>query len=288
MRVLLMLTVCVFPSAAFSHENHEGSVSLVIPAAVEQARVDVKTDGRYRYIESNGIPDHKTGSFPNRGNPNRIAEQSHKYRVALNPARDSKQDIRGVTGVAINGIPFEPGTAEFWNGDRDWNYEALSGKVNLGLDDSNAHVQPNGTYHYHGIPWGLVRSISEAGDLVHVGYASDGFGIYVSRSGAYKSSYQVRQGSRSDGPRGSYDGTFTADYEYVAGSGDLDECNGAFVDSEYRYFATKEFPQLPRCAFGVVDSSFQRKGPPQGGGMRGQGKRPPHPPFGAPPRHGPF
>ena len=49
-------------------------------------------------------------------------------------------------GVALNGVPFDPGTAEYWENDRssDWRYDALSGKINLGLDQNNAHVQPNG------------------------------------------------------------------------------------------------------------------------------------------------
>ena len=45
-----------------------------------------------------------------------------------------------------------------------------------------------------------------------------------------KSSYQLRSGSRggngTDAPDGNYDGTYIQDYEYVAGQGDLDECNG--------------------------------------------------------------
>ena len=39
-------------------------------------------------------------------------------------------------GVAINGVPFDPGAAEWWNNDpaSGWQYEALSGKINLGMD----------------------------------------------------------------------------------------------------------------------------------------------------------
>ncbi len=55
-------------------------------------------------------------------------------------------------GVALNGLPLDPGTAEFWHNDPNWNYEAMSGKMDLGLDENNAHVQPNGAYHYHGLP----------------------------------------------------------------------------------------------------------------------------------------
>ena len=41
-------------------------------------------------------------------------------------------------GIGVNGVLFEPGTAEFWMGNRsaDWNYEALGGAVRLGLDSN--------------------------------------------------------------------------------------------------------------------------------------------------------
>jgi hypothetical protein len=192
--------------------------------------------------------------------------------------------------VAVNGVPFEPGTAEFWNFDREsgWKYEAMSGKIDLGLDDHNAHVQPTGAYHYHGLPTGLIEKLGGDGKSMRlVGYAADGFPIYTSfdhtdpknASSPLKKmrpSWQVRQGSRPDGPRGRYDGTFTADYEYVAGSGDLDDCNGRFgvtpehPEGIYHYCITSEFPQLSRQWKGTPDGSFQ-KGPPPGGGPPGMG-----------------
>jgi hypothetical protein len=96
-----------------------------------------------------------------------------------------------------------------------------------------------------------------------------------------RSSYQVKKGTRPNGPGGTFDGTFTEDFEYVAGSGDLDECNGRFgVTPEYpagiyHYCVTAEFPQLSRLWKGTPDQSFQKKGPPRGGmgppGMRGKG-----------------
>src|SRR5437016_4392394 len=39
----------------------------------------------YRYITSNGIPDHPTGQFPNRGNPNSISPQNYHFRITLSP-----------------------------------------------------------------------------------------------------------------------------------------------------------------------------------------------------------
>jgi hypothetical protein len=53
-------------------------------------------------------------------------------------------------------------------------------------------------------------------------------------------------------------GTFKQDWEYVAGSGDLDECNGRvgvtpeFPNGIYHYYATDTYPFLQRCVKGAV------------------------------------
>ena len=66
-------------------------------------------------------------------------------------------------------------------GQREWNYEAKSGAINLGLDANNAHVQPTGAYHYHGLPTGLMQLRGGDGKkMLLVGYAADGFPIYTS------------------------------------------------------------------------------------------------------------
>ena len=122
-------------------------------------------------VEANGIPWHKVGQFPNRGNPHTISEQAYNFEVRTNQKPNRKitplHNDSGFGppntpfGIAVNGVLFDPGTAEFFNGDRssDWNYEALSGAVPLGVDFNNAHVQPNGAYHYHGLPTGLLRNL---------------------------------------------------------------------------------------------------------------------------------
>ncbi len=61
---------------------------------------------------------------------------------------------------------------------------------------------------------------------------------------------------RPSGPGGTHDGTYVQDYEVVAGSGTLDECNGAMVDGQYVYFATDDFPFFPRCFKGTVSNDF--------------------------------
>jgi hypothetical protein len=248
----------------------------------------------YRLIEANGLPDHEHGTFPNRRNPNRIAPQRYSFRVPLDPQPlDRPVPLRGLFGVAINGVVFDPGTAEYWRGDRRWNYEALGGSIDLGVDSSHAHVQPGGIYHYHGIPTGLIdKQGGNDKQMVLLGYAADGFPIFApncheiaddasSPLAAMRSSYQLREGTRPGGPRGPYDGTFTADWEYAAGTGDLDECNGRtgvtpeYPQGTYYYVLTSEFPFIPRLLRGEPDGSFdKRRGPPPGG-PRGRGFLPP-------------
>ena len=130
-----------------------------------------------------------------------------------------------------------------------------------------------------------LRGTAADGHSVLAGWAADGFPIYIRfgyadptnpASGAkgLRSSYRVRQGTRSGGPGGAYDGTFVQDYEYVAGLGDLDACNGRFGVTPdfpggiYAYFLTDSFPFIPRCFAGTPDTSF-RHGP--GGGGQGGG-----------------
>jgi len=253
----------------------------------------ITTNGGFRVIRANGLPDHTPGQFPNRGNPNSISAQDYNFRVTLTPKTNATtRDGRGAWfGVALNGVPFEPGTAEFWNGDREWNYEAKAGFINLGLDQNNAHVQPNGSYHYHGLPTGLMQKLGGDGKkMLLTGWAADGFPIYTdhgytvstnSKSPLKKlrSSWQITKGERKGGPGGNYDGRFTADYEFVKGSGDLDECNGRFgVTPEfpkgiYHYYITEEFPQLPRSWRGTADSSFEKHRPGSGIPMGGRGGR---------------
>jgi hypothetical protein len=92
-----------------------------------------------------------------------------------------------------------------------------------------------------------------------------------------KPSYRVRQGARNGGPGGRFDGTFVQDWEFVAGSGDLDECNGRFgptpefPDGIYHYYLTDAFPFIPRQWAGTPDASFQRRRMPPGGGPGGRG-----------------
>jgi len=265
--------------------------------------VSITTDGQMRYIKSNGIPS-THGAFPNAHNPSTISAQEYNFQMPLYPqiARSVTQ-LQGFEdfGVGLNGIPFDPGTAEFWKGDRQWRYEALSGKINLGMDQNNAHVQPSGAYHYHGLPTDLLQGQSNSQHSKLVGYAADGFPIYAqygyvkaadAKSGIkeLKSGYKLRTGNRTSGPSGAYDGTFTADYEF-AGTGDLDECNGRvgvtpeYPGGTYTYFITTGFPIVPRCFRGTPDDSFIKNDGGPGHGPRGPGNRMGPPPDRRPPQY---
>ncbi len=240
-----------------------------------------ETQGDKRVMDANGIPGHLVGKFPNRGNPNTITEQPYHFEFPANPkvAEQITPAHLGPRqgppnrpfGVALNGVLFDPGTNEFWNGDRglDWNYEALGAAVGtLGLDANHAHVQPNGAYHYHGLPMAYLRSlgVKPTTHSPQVGWAADGFPIYALYG--YKDpkdpkspiiqltpGYRLKSGERpggNDGPGGKYDGAFIRDYEYVKGSGTLDECNGRFCvtpefpNGTYAYFLTTDWPVVSR------------------------------------------
>jgi YHYH protein len=231
-------------------------------------------------VKTNAIPNHITGAFPNNGNPHSISAQNRTYPLSLNPATATSITSLslGTMGVAVNGIAFEPMAAEYYNNDKTsgWQYEALANTPSakkLGTDSSNAHVQPNGNYHYHGMPTGLVNLLNKGTAMSLIGYIGDGFPIYAvygysiatdATSGtiAMNSSYRLKTGTRSSGPGGSYDGTFVQDYEYVSGLGDLDECNGRFgVTPEYpagiyHYYLTSSWPYIPRCFSGTAESYY--------------------------------
>ena len=285
-------------------------------APQQETRNEVKIEERdgFRYITSKGIPDHETGQFPSRGNPGRIAPQRHSYRMTLTPAVAEKPTPQqnGKFGFVLNGVPLDPGTNEWWNNDRraGWQEVAHPASGHLGLDESNAHVQPDGTYHYHGMPYGWLNKLPdpEKPQTVLTGYAGDGFPIYSlfgyekpqdpkSKIVKLRSSYRLKEGMRQGGPGGAHDGTYTKDYEYVAGAGDLDECNGRvgvtpeYPDGTYYYVLTEEFPYVPRLFKGTPDEGFTRRpGPPGGGrgpGERGPGGRRPRGGFGGPPPDGP-
>ena len=229
-------------------------------------KVEIKNTDKFIEIRSNGIPNHSTGQFPRKGNPNKISEQSHFLKIPKFPIIKETNTPSRFFGIGLNGIMLIPGTAGCFGGNRqslnscEWREEAIvNGKLKLGLDDNYGHVQRSGMYHYHGFPKGLVdrlKTNNSNKDLIKVGFAGDGFGIFISKNDKYKSSYKLRKGNRKSGPLGNFDGTYTKDYIFVHKSGDLDKCNGLKIGQDYIYIITTSFPYIPRCWVGKPDASF--------------------------------
>ena len=229
------------------------------------------SDGTNRILNGNGIPNHEVGTFPNSNNPNRISAQNVSKSFTLCPSiiYESGQELGGpamVIAYALNSVKFDPATAGRCNdagecslarGEGNWNIEALGHDTfDFGDDMNHAHVQPNGAYHYHGMPELLIDFLGDNNGMTLIGWASDGFPVYArygyadpedsqSQLKVLTTSYRLKSHPDENrpntltailgGPNANSNinkpipmGAFTQDYEYVEGLGDLDECNGRF------------------------------------------------------------
>ena len=275
--------------------NNDESVNTI-------SRYSWTSNGSQRILSGNGIPNHEVGTFPNNNNPNTIREINVNKRFTLCPEIISESGLELVgpalaIAYAINSVKFDPGTAGRCNdlgecslaqGQGNWNIEALGHDTfNFGDDMNHAHVQPNGEYHYHGMPELLIEFLGDNKNMTLVGWASDGFPVYArfgysntnDSNSTIKSlipSYRLKSQPDSNRPmvltslaggpgQGNTSpntpiamGAFTQDYEYVEGLGDLDQCNGRFgVTPEfpsgiYYYVVTDDFPFFTRCLKGNI------------------------------------
>ncbi len=215
-------------------------------------------------IISNGIPNHLIGSFPHKNNSNVLTSQTYDFYFSNEP-KVSKSLVNVKPnmffGVALNGIPFTGGLNKWYQGNSKlgWQYEALSGAFPMGLDENSGALIRKGAYVYFGLPKLLLKDLGvEKGKLSPViGHAADGFEIralYGVNGKPVKSGYILKRGEREIG--GTYDGTFSKDYEYINTGDALDECNGTFINGKYTYFLTSSYPVIPKCFMGKPDKSF--------------------------------
>jgi hypothetical protein len=222
-----------------------GCISAAKPQAASQPvhpfrdNVKVEVTDDLFIVHSNGVPDHETGHFPSRDNPNAIREQNYTFRIPRNPRR-AEQVTKlpmGPIGVAINGVPFY----------NPYNAEGQDAAKNEVFDRCCGHPDPRGRYHYHIFPK-CVHSSFETKTREHsplLGYAFDGYGIY--------------------GPFG----------DNGKAPADLDECNGRADEQRgYHYHVTDKFPYILGGYRGVVERS-NLDGPR--GPRPPSGRRPPPP-----------
>jgi YHYH protein len=240
-----------------------------------------------RLLTGNGVPDHPVtgGQFATPISAQVISESFPLAPVSTGAVTGAAMNV----GYAINSVKLDPGTAGTCastasgtapgqgcvaiNGRDPWKIEALGGAFTFGTDENNAHVQPNGQYHYHGMPEGILTRLNKGEAMTLVAFAGDGFPIYAryghvdanDASSAIKvitGSWQKKATPDAGRPSVSIFpmGTFTQDYEYVTGSGDLDECNGRtgvtpeFPQGTYHYYVTDTYPYIQRCVKGQLST----------------------------------
>ena len=187
----------------------------------------VSFEGDTMIVESNGIPNHKTGAFPNASNPNSIREQKLKFYIPMKPqhAKNVTGTPFGPIGVAINGIPFY----NQYNGQGE---DAVRLEV---FDSCCGHPDQRGLYHYHQYPTCVKSPFKDiAGQHSPlIGFMMDGYAIY--------------------GPNG----------DNGKPPMDLDESNGHWdAKRGYHYHVTKAYPYLIGAYRGTPDPrNFRRPGP---------------------------
>ncbi len=238
----------------------------------------VTVSGTTCTFTSNNIPNHTFGQGGSFATP--VSAQSNAFKVTTTPAFATQTTALSLTwnsAVLLNGVRVDMLAAACYgvgdgkigcdNESQAWRYEALSPKNGFGTDNHNAHVQPDGAYHYHGNPKALFDFNTVVESPV-VGFAADGFPLFGSyfkdSSGTVRkarSSYRFKTGSRPTGtgnPGGTYDGTYRDDYEFVSALGDLDACNGMTVNNVYGYYITDDYPYMTNCFRGTPDTSFRK------------------------------
>jgi hypothetical protein len=247
-------------------------------------------------VESNGITNFEFIQMT----PNDLREQDYTWEIPLEPqaaATTTAIPIVGPVAIAINGLPFYgPNEAP-----RDDYGDPVLDEL---LDYCAGHTANAGDYHYHALPRCLFQQVAGQVNLV-VGYAFDGYEIVAPYTCVDAACTSAREVTSSYQRVADVTNAWEAN-AYVAGSGDLDECNGMVgADGVYRYYATRSFPYTLACYHGMVDIDTSapqgdpgaQTGNPQGGPQGAPTGNPPTdpptggpaggPPTGAPPANPP-
>lgn len=262
-------------SCADYADTYSATVADVQNSIEHSANFKISVSGSACEITSNAVPNHDfnaTGKFATK-----VSEQAQNFTVTTSPEiakNPTPLSLQYDNAVLLNGVKLDLmaagcfGVGDGFIGCSDmsspYRYDPMSKTANFGTDEHNAHTQPDGTYHYHGNPLALFEQTNPDTPSPVIGFAADGFpifGSYISADGEIRkatSSYQLKSGARSGGPGGDYDGTYTDDWEYIAGSGDLDACNGMEQDGIYGYVVTDSYPHVMACFSGTPDSSFRK------------------------------
>jgi hypothetical protein len=203
----------------------------------------ITTNGKTCSFASNAVPNHDFNATGKFANP--FSQQSQQYTITASPRANKAPTavyLRTDNAIFLNGVKLDLmavgcfGVRDGRIGCNDmytpYRYDRMGPGGKFGTDEHNAHSQPNGTYHYHGNPMAMFEQSNPKSPSPVIGFAADGFpifGSYIEANGTIRpatTSYRLKSGTRPSGPGGKYDGTFIDDWEFVAGSGDLDRCKG--------------------------------------------------------------
>lgn len=261
-------------------ENYTSNVMDVNKSINFEGDLMISVVGDKCIFNTNAIPNHDfNDAVAEFTNP--VSVQNDRYEVTSAPSFSAESTALSLTinnAIMLNGVKVDllaGGCYNVGNGktgcndmDTPWRYNPIAPGSGFRVDSHNAHAQSNGTYHYHGSPFAMFNDDDSVASPV-IGFAADGFpifGSYYEEEGTglikkARSSYQVKSGTRPAGdgnPLGDYDGTYRDDHEYIAGSGELDECNGMMLNGVYGYYVSDNYPYVMNCFKGTPDSSFHK------------------------------
>lgn len=158
---------------------------------------------------------------------------------------------RGAIGVGLNGDLIRPRSAASQAirlGGRPGDGTGGMGAASLlGARDSVIGSDERGLYQVQGLPLSVLAVLVDG----QIGWAADGFPLVLGTA-EQRSSWQLKPADP--------DGIEPEDWEYVPGSGSLDECNGGTRDGQFAYFVTATFPFYPRCLWGDASVDFAGTG----------------------------
>jgi phosphatidylethanolamine-binding protein (PEBP) family uncharacterized protein len=174
-------------------------------------KLDLRADGEFLYVGSNGLPDHNMmvgiTAWQQQVPLPQPYFDDNAWRIPLKPvpakepAMIKGRFLRGAIALAVNGIPiFNP-----QNNRGEISYEIGE------LDEWGGHCGRADDYHYHIAPLHLQ---AQAGKGMPVAYALDGYPVY---------------------------GLTEPDGSTVA---NLDECHGHESPSGYHYHASNKYPYV--------------------------------------------
>ena len=217
----------------------------------------ITNNGQSRNITANDLPinGQTTGTFPVSStdnaykydrNPNKIAAQNVTLNLPLTPTIATSPTCLngGAIGILMDGVVL-------FNGLDGEGRDAAAYET---LDSCDGHPERTSEYHHHDIPSCILNKYNVPSSSTLIGYANDGFGIYIERD--------------------KYGALPTNNY--------LDKCHGrtSYIEWDgklvnmYHYEATIEYPYTLGCFMGS-NTVKQSQAGPNGTTQNGTGGVPP-------------